>query len=268
MSEPARCSNCETPLVGRYCGTCGQDSVDPPTDALGLLGLLASSLSGFESKALRSFRTLLFSPGRLTRTYIDGQRIRYSGPGQIYAWCTTAFFLTQAVFPVVRLNTETGVVVSSLSAITVGVGLSPETLARLADQGTSLPVFAERFDAAVTAYFPVLLIGLVLGSVLLLALQFWREPALKHVVFALHWAAFYFTLEMLRQLLPRTGSMSVPASALMTVLTLVYLYRAMRVVYARGRIGTALRAFFSVVAFASLLGVWLWSTTALAQAWA
>jgi glucan phosphoethanolaminetransferase (alkaline phosphatase superfamily) len=98
-----------------------------------------------------------------------------------------------------------------------------------------------------------------------MALQFWGEAALKHGVFALHWAAFYFTLEVFRQLLPRLGGWVTPVSILTTLVAIGYLYLAMRVVYRRGRIGTALRALLSIVAFAALLGAWLWSTTALAE---
>ncbi|MBT8487465.1 MAG: DUF3667 domain-containing protein [Gemmatimonadetes bacterium] len=229
------------------------------------MGAFGASLLGLESRALRSFFGLMFRPGQLTRAFVDGQRVRYSSPVQLYLWCTAAFFLVQTFFPLVRLNAETGRVVSSLSAVSVGTGLSAETLERLTDQGTTLPVFAERFDAAVTAYFPVLLVALVAVTAVLMALQFWKEPALKHGVFALHWTAFYFTLEMVRQLLPRLGRWGTTASVLTTVVALTYLYVATRVVYRRSRIGTASRALVTIVAFAGLLGLWLWSATLIAE---
>ena len=227
-----------------------------------------ANFMGLESRALRSLLALMFRPGQLTRAFVEGQRIRYSSPVQLYVWCTAAFFLVQAFFPLVRLNSETGRVVSTLSAVSIGTGISAETLQRLADSGTPLPVFAERFDAAVTAYFPILLVALVAVAAGLMALQFWREPALKHGVFALHWTAFYFALEMVRQLLPSLGRWGVPASILTTLVALTYLYVAMRVVYRRGRAGTALRAMLTIVGFAALLGAWLASTTAIAERFA
>ena len=230
-----------------------------------LLGVLAAGAFGLESRAIRGFLKLLIRPGHLTRAYVDGQRVRYSSPVQIYLWCTTAFFLTQSFFPLVRLDPETGGVVSHLSAVSVGTGLSSETLSRLAEQGIPLPVFAERFDAAVTAYFPVLLLALVGVTATLLALQFWREPALKHIVFALHWCAFYFVLEMVRRLLPGVGRWGIPVSALASLVALLYLGVAMRVVYGRGRAGSAARAIMTIVTFAALLGAWLLSTTAIAE---
>lgn len=219
---------------------------------------------GLESRAIRSFLTLVFRPGQLTRAYLQGQRVRYSSPVQLYLWCTAAFFLTQSFFPVVRLDPGTGRVVSSLSAVSIGTGLSQEILTRLAAQGTPLPVFAERFDAAVTAYFPVLLAALVVAATCLLAVQFRREPALTHAVFALHWCAFYFALEVVRRPLPALGGWGSFASASSAMIALTYLGVAMRVVYERSVLGTAVRALLSVLAFAALLGGWLWSTTALA----
>lgn len=263
--KEAGCLNCGATLGGRFCQTCGQDSNNPPQDGLALLASLSASILGLESRALRSFATLLFRPGRLTRAFIEGKRVRYSSPVQLYLWCTAAFFLMQTFFPVVRLDPDSGQVVSSLSAVTVGTDLSAETLQRLATQGTPLPVFAERFDAAVTAYFPVLLLALVAAAGLLMALQFWREPALKHAVFALHWAAFYFTLEMLRQTLPSLGRWSVPLSIGTTIIALAYLFASMMVVYRRNWAPTLLKALLSTVIFGALLGGWLLSTVAVAE---
>jgi len=264
VSTESTCRNCGAELIDRYCHRCGQDSTDPPGDAPSLFGVLAASVVGMESRAFRSFLTLLFRPGRLTRAYVQGQRVRYSSPVQLYLWCTAAFFLTQSFFPVVRLDPETGRVVSSLSSVSIGTGLSTETLARLAAQGTPLPVFAERFDAAATAYFPILLLALVVAAALLLAVQFWREPAIKHAVFALHWCAFYFALEVLRRPLQAVGNWGGVASALSTLIALSYLGVAMHVVYERRLLATVARALLTTLAFAALLGGWLWSTTALA----
>ena len=259
------CRNCGVPLGGAFCVGCGQDSVDPPQDAVSLIRFLGASLTGLESKALRTVWTLWVHPGRLTRAFLDGQRVRYSNPVQLYLWCTAAFFLAQAFFPLVRLDVASGSVASSLSAVSIGTDLSAETLQRLTAQGTSMAVFAERFDAAVTAYFPVLLVALVAASAALMALQFRSEHALTHVVFALHWTGFYFSLEMVRQTLPRLGRWGTPVSVLATAVAVTYLYLAMRVVYQRGRLGTLIRALATVVAFAALLATWLWSTIALAE---
>jgi hypothetical protein len=138
-------------------------------------------------------------------------------------------------------------------------------LASLAGQGVSLTVFAQRFAVAVSAYLPILLIGLVFACAGLVSLEFRQESWLVHAIFALHWTGFYLALETLRQLLPIRGSAQVPVSILTNAIALVYLGKALRVVYQRSWLGSATRAFVTFVLFTSLLGAWLWSTSVLAE---
>ncbi len=109
-----------------------------------------------------------------------------------------------------------------------------------------------------------MLIVLVLASALFLAAMNWGESVLTHIVFALHWSAFYFVLETVRQLLLNVlGSWGGPMSALGSIIILLYLTVAMRVVYRRGWLVSALRATLGIVIFAILLGSWLFATTEL-----
>ena len=259
------CKNCGAALGERYCPRCGQDAQEPPRDARGLARLAAESVAALATRTLQSLGSLLVRPGHLTRAYLDGQRVRYTSPVQLYAWCTAGFFLLHAFFPVVRLDTETGEVTSTLSSVSVATSVSPETLQRLSDGSVPREVFEERFDAAVTAYFPILLIAYVAAAALLMAVQFWHESPLTHVLFALHWAAFYFVLEAAREILSHLGPWGRIAATAASALALAYLYLAMRRVYARSAVGTALRTLFTSVASGALLGGWLWSTTLLAE---
>jgi len=260
-----RCRNCGAALGDRYCHQCGQDSRELPTRAVPLVGRLFANATGIESRAPRSLLGLLFRPGHLTWAYLEGRRVRYSSPVQLYLWCTAAFFLLHAYSPFVQINPETGTISSDLSAVSIEKNLSADTLERLAGQGINLETFASRFDAAVSGYLPLLLIGLVVASAGLLALQFRREPFLAHAIFALHWCAFYFVVEGLRQILPFPATWQTPSSVLTTVLAMIYLWFAMRKVYRRGWFGICLRAILTVVLFSALLGGWLHSTTFIAE---
>ena len=198
----------------------------------------------------------------MTRDYVEGRRARFANPVQVYAWCTALFFLLHAYAPLIRLNVETGAVVSSLSAISIRTHVSRETL----DAAGSLEGFAARFDGMVTTTLPILLIVLVAASAFLLKLLFWRRNALTHVVFALHWSSFYFVLETLRQIaLIGLGAWGGPIAALGSGVILIYVAVALHVVYASNWIWSALCAVIAVLVFAALLGAWLWSTGALAE---
>lgn len=46
-----------------------------------------------DSKTVRTLWTLLFRPGRLTRAYIEGRRVRFVSPLRLYMFSTIVFFL-------------------------------------------------------------------------------------------------------------------------------------------------------------------------------
>jgi len=235
-----------------------------PKRLVALLSLFVSYASGFEGTAVRTVAALLFRPGRLTRSFVSGRRIRYSHPVQVYLWCTAAFFLVHAYSPLIQLDVETGVVASSLSAIALDTDIANSTLHE-ARQSRSLDRFTARFDTMVTATLPLMLVVLVAASALALSALFWREPTLTHMIFALHWSAFYFALETVRQiLLGQLGAWGSSISALGSLVILIYLAIAMRVVYRRSWMGSVLRAAAGVIIFALLLAGWLWSTSRLA----
>jgi hypothetical protein len=252
-------------LNGRYCASCGQDSRHPPDRLAPLAAYVFSQATGLEHSVPRSFLYLLFRPGRLTKDFVEGRRARYVSPVQLYLWCTAMFFVVHAYSPFVRLDRRTGAIVSSLSAVAIGTSLPATMIQRLASRGVSLDAFGARFDLAVSAYLPVLLVGLVVACVALLAIQLRRETALTHATFALHWTAFYFVLESVRKLLPLPRAWEVPASMAAALVAVVYLAVALRVVYRRSGPGSIARALVFYVVFAALLGGWLWSTTLVAE---
>ncbi len=262
----SNCKNCHGALTGQFCQFCGQDSTEPPTKILPLGRLLFSYASGIEGTAPRTVLTLLFRPGNLTKHYIEGRRARYSNPVQVYLWCTAIFFLLHAYSPLITLDVNAGVAESSLSAVSVGGTVSAERLMLLAKRTGSHAKFAAQFDTIVNATLPILLMVIIAASALLLRILFWKETALTHILFAIHWSAFYFILETMRQLaLSGLGPLGGPISAFGSIIIIAYVAVAMRVVYQRSWIGSLLRAIVGVILFAVLLGGWLLSTIHLAM---
>jgi len=227
--------------------------------------VLAQHATGLEGRAVRTVRTLFILPGALTRAFVDGRRAAFAHPVQVYLWCTALFFLSHAYAPVVRLDPDTGAITSSLSAVAVGTGVSAATRERVRERGLSGAEFVDRFDAVVSASLPALLVGVVGAVALIMALLFRGESALMHTVFALHWAAFYFALDVLRQLVARAGRPGVVVSMLGSAVALIYMIVALRVVYRRGWPSTIARGVVAWITFALLLVAWLWGTSLLAQ---
>ena len=90
-----RCLNCEHPLdlSDKYCPACGQLN---STKRLSFDDFFYEFLSGFyayDSQLRRSLRVMLFSPGKLTKEYVQGKRASYVNPFKFYLTVTILFFI-------------------------------------------------------------------------------------------------------------------------------------------------------------------------------
>jgi len=86
------CANCGAVLGGRYCQQCGQ-AAHVHRSLLHMVEELLHGIFHFETKAWRTLPLLMLRPGRLTREYIDGRRVRYVGPLPLFLFMMFAMFL-------------------------------------------------------------------------------------------------------------------------------------------------------------------------------
>ncbi len=68
------CANCETPLQGTYCHTCGQLAEDFHRNSWHLLVEAVESLLHLDGKLFNTLPNLIRRPGQLTRDFLDGKR--------------------------------------------------------------------------------------------------------------------------------------------------------------------------------------------------
>jgi hypothetical protein len=87
------CSNCGTPLKGRICHSCGQDSDSFHRPVWSLLWEVLDGLIGLDGRLWRTVPALMFRPGYLTRKYLEGVRARYVQPFRLYLFASILFFL-------------------------------------------------------------------------------------------------------------------------------------------------------------------------------
>ena len=262
------CANCSAPRSGRFCSACGQDSAPPPRSATRFLVRQTADLLGLDSRLAHTVRTLLLLPGALTCAFLEGHRIRYVTPLNLYFVFSGLFFFLHTLRPFVWYSPGANALRSNLSAVSIGASLSADQLVRMHAAGVGPDVFAERFAAVATALLPAFL----LGSLILFSAGVWlanRRTLLGgvvHPVFALHWGSFYLALSSLDRLLAFAGVTSVRLAMAYTVLGLVYLVVAHRRVYRRSWGTTALQALGLLAWFYVLLATWLGSVMAVA-AW-
>ena len=95
-----QCMNCGTPISdeANFCSKCGQVN---DTNRLSVKQYFSEYLSGFfnfDNRFIKTVIPLIFKPGYVTKEYIDGKRIKYVNPFQLYLHITILFFLLVGVF--------------------------------------------------------------------------------------------------------------------------------------------------------------------------
>ena len=257
------CENCGTALLGRFCYACGQSADRPTRSVRTFAGQAAADLTSLDSRILRTLGLLLARPGRLTREYLDGRRVRYTQPLQLYLGAATAFFFVNAYRPFLGFDARTGQVTSSLSSAGVSGTVRAQAVAR---RGIPMEVFGERFEAAVTGYLPAFLVASVLlfAVALRLAYRGQRRGYLEHAVFALHWSAFFLLMMIVDRLLPQRGVRAGALDVAVALVTGAYLALALRRAYGQPWLATGIKAVALFVVYQLLLSLWMLSAIGMA----
>jgi hypothetical protein len=210
-----------------------------------------------DSRLLRSLGALFFRPGHLTREYLDGRRVRYTQPVQLYLLAAATFFLLASYRPFVWVDTVRMKVVGELPGMVIGSDVVEARMRALPPHALEYNLFAERFASAVHGFLPAFLVG----SVILFSLVLWatnrkQEPGyLPHAIFALHWTAFFLLLTTGARLFPRAWGVETVA----VLPALAYLVLAQRRVYAQGAARSVAKAVLLLAAFLLILATWVQS---------
>lgn len=90
------CANCGTTVTGKYCAQCGQ-STHIHRSLFHMVEELLHGMFHFDTKAWRTIPMLIFKPGRLTRNYIDGHRVRYVSPLALFLFMVFLSFFVASL---------------------------------------------------------------------------------------------------------------------------------------------------------------------------
>jgi Protein of unknown function (DUF3667) len=294
------CLNCGTRLRGQYCGHCGQRSRNRLISIWQLLREAFGDLLELDSRLWRTLVPLLTRPGQLTRDYLEGRRARYMPPFRTYLVLSVIFFVVAFFDPQQDLRLlfvpeqppETAAqTTSGDESKLVTIVASEDTglfgdceNATISDEADLPEWFKKRFSDervkkicernvargnenladAMADNIPVALIVLLplMALVLKVLYPLSRRYFVEHLLFFVHFHAFFFLLLIVQILFARIVGMLGPEDGTIdniSNLTLViasfyipvYLYKAMRHVYGQGHLVTMAKYLMLAVAYLS-----------------
>jgi hypothetical protein len=181
------CASCSTPVTGRWCGHCGEKTVEPRDLTLrGIWDDVVSDVFQYDGRIWRTVRDLIAHPGALTLAWREGRRGRYVKP--------FSFFLAVNVFFFFLLPDGFWRWDYDEFYVAGGSDYWTRTLDEIrAARGESEAVFKARFNMLASAARQSLLLLGVPIMALAVGLMQWRRRAgaAVHLIFAVHAWAWY-----------------------------------------------------------------------------
>jgi uncharacterized protein DUF3667 len=224
------CANCGAPLQGRFCSACGQEAkpLDPPVRHFAKE--FAQEFFDVDGKQIRSLRRLVFSPGFLTREYVEGRRVGWLTPLKLYLLTSVAAFAMFAI-----AGSDAGLKVDIQTSAQDETGFRALGYAN----GTEL---AAAISAARDTWLPRVMFVLVpiFGWLVSIVRRGAHRRYPSHLVFALHVHAAWFAVRAISTavelLLPRA------AEPWLDLVVFVYTFGYLVLAFVGAYGGTRLRA--------------------------
>ena len=231
------CLNCGATVTGAYCQACGQKAHLHKSIG-GFVHDLLHGVLHFEGKIWRTLPLLAWQPGRLTRDYIDGHRVRHVSPMALFLF---SVFLMFAVFQTSGLSAPMELEVNAAAQGQATADAEPVSrsnvplLDHLAEKWRSNPSLMLYKLQASSYKFSWVLIPLSLPFMALLFAWKRRYGLYDHAVFVTYSLSFMTLLAIVLLLLWQIGIVPTVLGTLGMVIPFWHIHRQMRGTYALGR---------------------------------
>lgn len=90
-----KCLNCnqDIDVSDAYCPNCGQRNSRKKISFSDLIAEFLSGLFAYDSRLRKSLAAIISSPGKISREYVEGKRVRYVNPFRFFISISIIFFL-------------------------------------------------------------------------------------------------------------------------------------------------------------------------------
>jgi len=94
------CLNCKQPLASQdnFCSNCGQVNDTKPLSIKQYVTEFFGGFFAFDTRTFKTLKPLLLKPGKVTNEYVNGLRMKYANPFQLYLHTSIIFFLITGIF--------------------------------------------------------------------------------------------------------------------------------------------------------------------------
>lgn len=97
LRKEKNCLNCGHTVEEHYCSHCGQENIETRQPFHYLFTHFFEDLTHYDGQVWKTFRFLLTKPGRLTKEFLAGRRMRYVPPVRLYIFMSFVAFLLPAL---------------------------------------------------------------------------------------------------------------------------------------------------------------------------
>ncbi|AZI39231.1 DUF3667 domain-containing protein [Epilithonimonas vandammei] len=98
--------NCEHIVEEKYCPNCGQQNIKTRQQFHYLFTHFIEDFTHYDGQFWGTLKNLVFKPGKLTNTYLEGKRQKFVPPVKLYIFISFITFFLFAVFPPFSFNFE------------------------------------------------------------------------------------------------------------------------------------------------------------------
>lgn len=93
MQESHACKSCGNVFAGKYCNYCGQKRIEPADLSIWhYVSSIFQALTSTDHKLWRTLKLIIFSPGMLSRFYMEGKRVHYLTPVSVFFLANLIYF--------------------------------------------------------------------------------------------------------------------------------------------------------------------------------
>ena len=93
LDQDYTCKNCGTEFYGRFCPHCSQ-SIKEFEQPIGFMIVdFVGNMFAFDTRFWKTFKAVLYKPGHMANSFVEGHRVRYMPPFRFYIFMSFVFFL-------------------------------------------------------------------------------------------------------------------------------------------------------------------------------